>query len=139
VIEIIVGVWLTSFVLSMFIVSFNYHLTRKRLNSESLKTLNFNLGKVDMYWSNSLANFAPLTQDAVEHDAAKTLRNTLYMGFLGLASLLGLVLLSVIVVSLHYLARSRKEIATFRGPLATNKNLSQSEVENFVREFNQIL
>jgi hypothetical protein len=137
-VEIIVGVWLTSLIISIFVVSFNYHLTRKRLNSERLKTLNSNLAKVDMYWSNSLANFAPLTADAVETDAAKTLRNSLLMGLLGLASLIGLVFLIILVLSLHFLARSRKELATFRSLLATGKNLSPSEVQNLVNEFAQI-
>jgi hypothetical protein len=137
-VEIIVGVWLTCLILSTFVVSFNYHLTRKRLKSERLKTLNLNLGKVDMYWSNSLANFAPLTEDAIAMDASKTLRNTLLMGLLGLASLIGLIFLITMVLSLHFLARTRKEIATFRSPLATDKNLNPSEVQNLVNEFAQI-
>lgn len=138
-VEIIVGVWLVSLVISIFVVSFNYQLTRKRLKSERLATLNTNLAKVEMYWSNSLADFAPLTEDAIETDAKKTLRNTLMMGLLGLASLIGLIFLIILVLSLHFLARSRKETATFRSPLATDKNLSPSEVKNFVNEFTQIL
>ena len=138
-IEIIVGVWLTSLFISLFVVSFNYYFTRKRLKSERLQTLNFNLNKVDMFWSNSLADFAPLTPDAIANDAAKTLRNTLLMGLLGLASLLGLVFLIILVISLHFLARSRKEIATFRSPLATNKDLDQNEITQLVNELKQIL
>lgn len=138
-VEIIVGVWLVSLIISIFVVSFNYQLTRKRLKSERLRTLNFNLAKVEMYWSNSLANFAPLTADAIEIDAKKTLRNTLMMGLLGLASLIGLIFLVILVLSLHFLARSRKEIGTFRSRLATDKNLSQNEVQNLVNEFSQIL
>jgi hypothetical protein len=132
-VEIIVGVWVTSLIISIFVVSFNYHLTRQRLKSERLKTLNSNLAKVDLYWSNSL------TADAIENDATKTLRNTLLMGLLGLASLIGLIFLIILVLSLHFLARSRKEIATFRSHLATDKNLTASEVQNFVNEFAQIL
>ena len=138
-IEIIVGVWLASLIISLFVVSFNYHLTRKRLQSERLKTLNLNLAKIDMYWSNSLANFAPLTPDAVENDAAKTLRNTLLMGLLGLASIVGLIFLLILVISLHFLARSRKELATFRSSLATDKNLSVRDVQTLVSEYIQIL
>lgn len=138
-VEIIVGVWLASLIISIFVVSFNYRLTSKRLKSESLKTLNLNLAKVDLYWSNSLANFAPLTPDAIENDAAKTLRNTLLMGLLGLASLIGLIFLIILVLSLHFLARSRKEIAAFRSPLATDKNLGANEVQSLVNEFSQIL
>jgi hypothetical protein len=138
-IEVIAGVWLTSFVLSLIVTGFNFYTTRKRLHSQRLTTLNFNLAKVDMYWSNSTANFAPLTANAVETDAAKTLRNTLLMGLLGLASLVGLLLLLTVVISLHYLVRSRREVATFRSALATDKNLGQDEVEKLVAELAQIL
>ncbi len=138
-IEIIVGVWLTSFLLSMMVVAFNYYITRQRLQSARLQTLNFNLAKVDMYWSNTLANFSALTPNAIDADYKKTLRNTLLLGFLGFASLLGLVLLIVIVASLHTLARSRKEVSTFRSELGSEKNLSVSEVHHLVRELTQIL
>jgi hypothetical protein len=138
-IEVIAGVWLTSFVLSLIVTGFNFYTTRKRLNSQRLTILNFNLAKVDKYWSNSTANFAPLTANAIEMDAAKTLRNTLLMGLLGLASLIGLILLLTVVISLHYLVRSRREVATFRSALATDKNLSQGEVEKIVTELAQIL
>lgn len=137
-VEIMAGVWLTSFCLSMITLGLNFHFTRKRLNSKTLKNLNSNLAKVNLYWSNSAGDFLPLTEDSVKLDASKTLRNTLFLGALGLASLLGFILLVVIVFSIHVLARTRKEIATFRSPLALDPKLTAAEVTSLVNEYRQI-
>lgn len=137
-IEIIVAVWITCFCLSMITVAFNYYFTRKKLFSNALKNLNVNLEKVGLYWSNSSADFLPLSLNSVQTDASKTLKNTFLLGALGLASVPGFLLLVITVLSIHLLARSRKERATFNSALVQNSDLSRSEVENLINEFNQI-
>lgn len=138
-VEIMIGLWLGSFLLSVLVVGMNFYVTRERLQSERLKILNFNLSKIDTFWSSSLANFSSLAPGAIENDANKTLRNTLFMGFLGLGSLPGFIFLVILVLSLHILARSRKEIATFRSVLAIDKTLDRSEVETLKVELDQII
>jgi len=132
VIEVIVGVWLTSFFLSMIVVGFNFYFTYQRLQSDQLKILNENLAKTNLFWSNSHGDFSPLTSGAVENDRIKTLRNTALMGLLGLGSLPGFVFLLIIVLSLNILARSRKEVATFDSALAKDRNLERGEVESML-------
>lgn len=137
-VEIILAVWLTCFVLSMTVVSINFYVTRKQLRSQTLKTLNLNLQKMGMYWSNSSSDFLALTPEAIETDAKKTLRNTLFIGFLGLASVPGFLLLTAVVLSIHFLARPRREIATFQSALAKDSSLSRENVEELVREISAI-
>lgn len=137
-IEIVLGVWFTCLSLSIIIVSINYHLTRKQLQSRSLEVLNHNLSKVGLFWSNSNADFTPLTENAVQLDAKKTLRNTLLVGLLGIASIPGLLLLTAVVLSVRFLARSRKEVATFRSDLVETEDLPVEEVEKIISDLRYI-
>ena len=137
-VEIIIGVWAVCFCLSMLTVGINFRLTQKKLKSKTLRNLNLNLEKAELFWSNSLADFAPLTPTAVENDAQKTRRNALVIGAFGLASIPGFLLLLALVLSLHLLARSRKEVATFRSLLTSDTNLGRHEVECLVKELQQI-
>lgn len=137
-VEIIFGVWLTCFFLSMIVVAINFNWTRKKLNSRKLRNLNTNLEKIKMFWSNSQGDFAPLTADSIQSDAKKTQKTHLLMAFLGLWSVVGFLLLLVVVISVHLIARSRKEIATFRSPLAEGTSLTTVEVDDLVRVLNEI-
>lgn len=137
-VEIIIGVWLTCFCLSMIVVAINFNWTRKKLQSRKLKTLNSNLEKIGQFWSNSQGNFATLTAESIQADAKKTQRVNLLMAFLGLWSVIGFLLLLVVVASVHMLARSRKEIATFQSALAEDPTLARAQVEVLVRELGEI-
>ncbi|HEX7673696.1 MAG TPA: hypothetical protein VF412_05970 [Bdellovibrio sp.] len=137
-VEIILAVWFTCFVLSMTVVSINFYVTRKQLRSKTLQTLNNNLQKIEMYWSSAASDFAVLSPGVIEQDAKKTLRNTLLVGFLGLASVPGFILLTAVVLSIHYLARPRREIAAFQSALAKNPSLSESDVKTLVHEISEI-
>jgi hypothetical protein len=137
-IEIALGIWFTCFTLSMTVVSINFFLTRRQLQSPQLKTLNLNLQKIGLFWSNTNADFSAIAEDAIEKDAKKTLRNSLLIGFLGLASIPGFLLLTAVVISVRFLARSRKEVATFRSALTSDAALEKSDVENLVNELRLI-
>lgn len=138
VVEIMLGVWLVCFCLSALTLAINFHLTYRKMRSRALRNLNLNLEKVQMYWSNSAGNFAPLTSGAIEKDRKDTLRNAFLLGFLSLGSLPGFLLHFIIVVSLHLLARTRKEIATFRSPLASDPGLDKTAIERWIRDLSQI-
>jgi hypothetical protein len=139
VIEIILGVWLVCFCLSAIVTRFGYYLTYKKLTSQSLSNLNTNLKKIHLFWSNSSSDFTPLTEGAVEADAKKALRTSLLVGFLGVASVVGFILLFLVVISVHFLARSRKERATFRSALTDDTSLSAQEVEALVQDLRGIV
>lgn len=119
----------------MTVVGVNFYLTRKKLQSKTLKNLNANLEKVNLFWSNSSNDFSPLSANAIENDASRTLRGTLLMGLLGLISVPGFLLLIALVLSIHMLARSRKEIAIFNSPLVSDVSLPKEHIENLVKEF----
>lgn len=136
--EIIVGVWIISLILSLLTVGFGFFLTYKKLNSMQLRKLNENLGLADLFWSNSLADFATLTENSIQKDAAKTLQSSLWMALLGLASLPGFIFLLILVISVHTLARSRKERATFESVLAQRVGFSKEEVLKVVEELRSI-
>ena len=137
-IEIILGIWVVCFFLSIMVLGINFHLMRKRLGSEKLKNLNMNLKKINMYWSNTAEDFLPLDSDSINKDEEKTLRNALFMGFFALGSLPGFILLFILILSIHFLAPSRKTVATFNSALAQKNALSQEEVQNLVKQLSQI-
>lgn len=136
-IEIILGVWIISMALSLISVGINFYLVQKKLESKKLEILNLNLEKINLYWSNTTEDFLPLEAEGIKRDKQKTLRNALLLSLFGLGSLPGFILLVVVILSIHFLAPSRKTKATFSSPLAF-ENLSAAEVESFVKDLKQI-
>ena len=100
-----------------------------------MRTLNENLGQVGLYWVSAHDDFAPLEANSIARDRARSLRNSLLVGLLGFAGVLGLILLVVVVVSLNFIAKSRRQVAVFRSELATRANLPRERVESLVQEF----
>jgi Na+-transporting methylmalonyl-CoA/oxaloacetate decarboxylase gamma subunit len=119
-------------------VTWNYFSTIQKLKSKSLINLNANLKKIDMYWSVSNENFEKLEMDSVQKDKAQALRSSLFLGFLGLASVIGFLLLLAIVLSLSSLIKERRTIAVFKSELTKNSELSKDQVENLYLEFSKI-
>jgi Na+-transporting methylmalonyl-CoA/oxaloacetate decarboxylase gamma subunit len=137
-VEVIIVIWLTCFILSSALVTWNYFSTIQKLKSKSLINLNANLKKIDMYWSVSNENFEKLEMDSVQKDKAQALRSSLFLGFLGLASVIGFLLLLAIVLSLRFLIKERRTIAVFKSELTKNSELSKDQVENLYLEFSKI-
>ncbi len=137
-VEIMLGVWTVCFVLSMTVVAVNFNITKKRLHSSKLQILNANLEKIDRFWSNSQGDFCERLPNSIEEDKTKYLKNVLLTGFLGLGSVPGFVLLFLLVISSHKLARSRKETATFLSDLAQVEINDLEKIKKVVSEMNQI-
>jgi len=137
-VEVMLIVWFTCFVLSSALVTWNYLSTVRKLKSKSLLTLNANLRKIDMYWSVTNENFEKFDVDSVEKDISQALRSAIFLGFLGLASVLGFLLLLAIVLSLRFLIKNRKTVAVFKSELTKNAELSKDQVENLYLEFSRI-
>ncbi len=137
-VEIMLGVWTICFVLSMTVVAVNFNITKKRLHSKKLQILNVNLEKIGLYWSNSQGDFCDRLANSVEDDKNKSLRNVLLTGFLGLGSVPGFILLFLLVISSHKLARSRKETSTFLSQLAQAELNDTEKIKKIVSEMNQI-
>lgn len=57
-IEIIAFIYLFSFLIASVIGAYHFYLLKRQLQSRSLKILNENLRKIDLYWSSNEENFA---------------------------------------------------------------------------------
>lgn len=115
----------------IFALYYWYFAARPRLRSESLKTLNFNLAKVGMFWSNADGNFRPLGPESVARDGQRMLRSFLIMtSLLSVFSIVGMILLILIFVSGH----PRLERNTFASALTQQTDLTAEQVSQIVAE-----
>ena len=137
-VEIVLGVWIVCFILSMCLVTWNYFSILKKLKSSRLINVNLNLKKINQYWSVTNENFETLEQDCIEKDKARALKSAIMLGFLGLTSFIGFLLLLAIVVSLRFLIKERRTTAVFQSELAKNSHLLESEVESIYKSIREI-
>lgn len=137
-IEIMLGVWAICFALSALTLAYGIFLTKKRLHSHKLQAINTNLAKVGLFWSNATSDFEVLQENSINEDQRKTLRSAWMAGLLGLGSVPGFLLLFAITISVHFIARSRKENSTFQSALAANTQLSPQEVQVLVNDLKKV-
>ncbi len=136
-IEILAILYCSCFILSALLLAWNLTSLQKHLKSQELSNLNFNLKKVDRFWSTTNDHFANLNESSIEGDARAARRSCLMMGLLGFASLPGLLLFLTLTVSLK-LIKSRRSIAVFRSELVHRTELSTGEVQNLVQNLSEI-
>lgn len=132
-IEILVGVWIACFILSALITAINIRTVLNTARSTQVRTLNWNLKKIDMFWSMSSEAIHPLTENSVQLDLKKTLRNYLLLGCLGFFSVIGFVLLLVVSISMRMLT-SRQARRILSSNLTTMPDLENSMVQQLVEE-----
>lgn len=138
-VEIILVVYITCFTLSACLIAWQYSLVSRQLQSQSLQNLNTNLAKVGLFWSNEKSDFASLQEGSIEADQRKAKLTVLAVGLLGFASVPGFLLLLAVILSMRYLARSRKERAVFASRLIEDAILDATQVNGLVEEFKNIL
>lgn len=131
-VEILLGAWLASLVLSLPLTAWNIGSVLKLARSKKLLNLNENLKKLGLFWSITRENFQSLEQSNPEDDAKKSIRNFILLGALGLFSVLGLFILFVVTVSIHKLIRNRTAEQIFKSELAQKQNLEPKQVETLV-------
>ncbi len=132
-VEILGLVYVSSFILSISVLSWHYYSTQKNFSSTKLTILNENLARVGLFWSNATADFADLKENCYAQDRQKVNQSILLIGILALGSLPGFLLLTTVVFSLHFFARSRKEKSVFASPLSTEKDLPFVEIEKWLQ------
>lgn len=141
-IEIVVGIWLMSFLLSLGMILFHRHLILKRLRSKELRVLNKNLSQVGKIWSIANSDFFDISSKNLEEvqkaDEDRALKHAWFLSPLCFFSVIGLALVCAIVVGSHFVGKSRKELAIFSSPLIRNPELSPVEIESLVSEFDAI-
>lgn len=135
-VEIIATVYLTCFTLS-WIAGLSYLNLRiqKQYRSHGLTTLNNNLARVGLFWSNRNANFLALAEGSPEEDHRSVKKSFLLMTtILSLLSVFGFILL----ILMMFTGRPRREKRTFQSDLAQKSSLSLVEVETLVAELKNI-
>lgn len=137
-IEIVIGLWLISFILSMLLIAWNYKATLQQVSSQKLKALNHNLKKIGYYWSVSNENFDKYEEGIIEKDRSLALRSNLFLGLLGLASVLGFILLLAIILSLRFLIKNRRTTTVFHSALTEDENLSAEEVKKLFQQMSEV-
>ena len=137
-IEVLAAIYVTSFILSMMLVAWNYVVLSRQLRSESLLSINSNLKKIGMFWSVSSEDFSSLHESSIEKDASSALRSTLMLGILGLGSALGFALLLVITLTMRLLKTNRRGRAVFHSALANDPNLATDQVQKLFQEYSKI-
>ena len=133
-IEIMGTIYLLSFCTSVSLILWHYSFVHRQTQSPKVQTLNANLEKVKLYWSQSEGNFAALTPNSIEADHKKAKKSVLYIGILAFGSLIGLILVTAVILSSRYLARPRREVRVFQSPLVSEVNLSTEQISLLVEE-----
>jgi hypothetical protein len=137
-IEALAAIYVTSFVLSMTLVGWNYVVLSKQLRSESLAQINHNLKKIGKFWSVSSEDFSSLLESSIDKDARSALRSTLMLGIIGLGSAPGFVLLLVITLTMRLVKTNRRGRAVFHSALAKDPNLGPEEVQQLFQDYSKI-
>lgn len=137
-IEILGLIYLSSFVLSLCLLFWQYLFICRQLDSVQLQSLNANLEKVGLFWANAKSDFARLDADSIEADRLQSKRSLLFIGLLAFGSLLGLILLILVILSLRRLARPRREVMVFRSELVTQSDLPLEAVIKLVDQLQKI-
>lgn len=133
-IEILLTVYIASMAGSFLLLAWHYTTTKRQLQAPALENLNKNLKPLGLFWSHSNGSFSSLHEGSVAEDRRRSLRNILWLSLLAFASLPGFVLLSAVIFSVRYFARSRVETAVFNSPLALSVNLPEAETAGFVEQ-----
>lgn len=137
--EIVLTLYITCLLLCLGLMLWHTMFLHQQFRSQKLATLNANLQKIGMFWSNSDRNFASLTSNSIEDDKKRTLRSFWMIGFvLSLLSVLGLIILTAVVLSMRFLARTRRETAVFRSPLCVS-DMTVDEILAQIGELKTIL
>lgn len=140
-IEVIAGLFVTCFVLSWIVTGlFLVSVFERRFKSKNLQTLNLNLQKIGLLWSLRNDEFVSQEKTSINKDRGAARRSILMMTALfSLLSVLGFICNLIMLLSLGFLARSRREIEVLSSQLSMNPNLAPSEVRQQVRELREML
>ncbi len=133
-IEIIAGIWLACFLISLPITFWNVRSVVSKAKSVQLKILNLNLAKIGMFWSLSADGFQALGEKNPKEDIRKAMRSYILIGGLGIFSVIGLLLLIVVSLSTHLLV-SRTTQRVFESELSHNSDLDARATQELVTSF----
>ncbi len=142
VIEIVLGIWFGSFILSFLVIFFHRKMIIRKFQDTKIYNLNRNVGSLDFFWSIADSDFKKLNnlslQAAVALDKKRALSHAWLLSPLCLLSFVGFILVCAFVIGSHFVGKSRKEQLVFESELVTSKDLSAITLKKLFSELNQI-
>lgn len=122
------AVYVVGLVPSASLTALHLFLFRRKIKSEEMQTLQVNLQKVNLFWSESNGEISTLEQGTPAQSERKYFRNVIIFGIIFFfLSWIGFFVQLLIMISLRYLAMPRVERALFASRLA-EEDLIESEV-----------
>lgn len=132
------AIYILGVVVGYALTSLNIWIRNRHRRSTSFMTTQTNLRKADLYWSDNEDKIVEWNETREKEDADRGNRGFAIAGALISAlSWAGVLFITIIIVSEHFLARSRRERALFASPIGARDNLSRGEVESLVGELNR--
>ena len=129
------GFYFSGLTVSLLLTLFYQIMLARHYSSSRFQQLNSNLARANLFWSDQESNFKSLTATALREDQAAAKKAALIFGLLmSFMAWLGFVIFTVFLISLRYLARPRFERRVFASALARKENLSESEVQELIKE-----
>jgi hypothetical protein len=123
------------FLLCLMLTTLYIFLRERRRSSRAALTVQKNLKKLNLFWSDSTDQILVLESDSAEAEARKSRSAIGITGFiLSLLSWAGVFFLLVIMLSERFLARSRRERRLFGSLLALDSSLDATKVRQFIDE-----
>ena len=120
--------YVTGIVPSAALTGLHLYLFRKKIKSPEMSTLQQNLQKVNLFWSESNGEVSTLEQGTPAQSERHYFKNVMIFGIIFLfLSWIGFFVQTLIMISLRYLAMPRVERALFASKLA-HQNLNEAEV-----------
>ena len=129
------AVYIIGWIPTALVSATQYYVHQKKMRSPEMQQLQSNLKKIDLYWSESQANFIPRLDGTAEKGNYR--RTLLILGVIFIAlSWFGFLFNLLVFISTQYLAVSRREKLVFASALSHN-NLSTEQVQILVNELAQ--
>lgn len=132
------AIYLLGVFLGFVLTAANIGLRKRRRASREFRNVENNLKKAELFWSENEDRIVDWTETRAKDDVAKGNSGFAIAGALISAlSWGGVIFLSILVLSEHVLARSRREKALFASALAASEDLDKDEVTRLVGELNR--
>lgn len=120
--------YVTGLVPSSALTALHLYLFRRKIKSAKMHTLQVNLQKVNLFWSESNGEISTLEQGTPAQSERRYFKNVIIFGIIFFfLSWIGFFVQLLIMISLRYLAMPRVERALFASRLA-NEEMPEKEV-----------
>jgi hypothetical protein len=126
----VAAAYIAGLVPSSALTALHLFLFRRKIKSQEMQTLQANLHKVNLFWSESNGEISTLEQGTPTQSERKYFKNVLIFGVIFFfLSWIGFFVQLLIMISLRYLAMPRVERALFASRLA-KEYLTEVEVRS---------